>query len=84
MKAKLARIMGETMSKEQRAQELQELLKEEERRNKYLDRDLKVLKEQQFKRAQDIFKLRQEEKNIFAEISGGEVTTKNMGGKIHR
>ncbi|KAJ3295187.1 Coiled-coil domain-containing protein 39 [Borealophlyctis nickersoniae] len=84
MKEKLGFVMDETMSMEAKAQELQEILKQEELRNKELDRELKILREAQFKRSQDLFRMKQEEKNLSAEIAGGEAALKNLKSKIHR
>ncbi|TPX65201.1 hypothetical protein SpCBS45565_g05309 [Spizellomyces sp. 'palustris'] len=83
MKAKLVMVTDKTMSLEAKAQELQEILKQEELRSKELDRELKVLRESQFKRNQEVFRLKQEEKNLSAEIAGGEAALRNLKSKIH-
>ncbi|KAJ3076829.1 Coiled-coil domain-containing protein 39 [Podochytrium sp. JEL0797] len=84
MKEKLTRMMGDTMSMEAKAAELQDILHNEEARNKALDKEVKVLREQQFKRTQELFRLRQEEKNLTAEITGSEATLKNLNSTIHK
>ncbi|KAJ3177443.1 Coiled-coil domain-containing protein 39 [Geranomyces variabilis] len=84
MKTRLAMITNKTMTMEQKAQELAEILKQEEMRSKELDRELKVLREQQFKRNQEVFRLKQDEKDKGAEITGGEAALRNLKSKVHR
>ncbi|KAJ3193569.1 Coiled-coil domain-containing protein 39 [Irineochytrium annulatum] len=84
MRDKLARVTGDTMSLEAKANELQEILKAEEARSKDLDRELKIVRETHFKKNQELFRLRQEEKNIHAEITGGEAAIRNLKTTIHR
>ncbi|KAJ3117225.1 Coiled-coil domain-containing protein 39 [Phlyctochytrium bullatum] len=84
LKDKLAKVTGETMTLEAKAHELQEILKAEEYRSKEMDRDLKIIREQHFKKSQELFKLKQEEKNLQAEITGGEAALKNLKSTIHR
>ncbi|KAI9094650.1 hypothetical protein DFS34DRAFT_628586 [Phlyctochytrium arcticum] len=84
MKIRLAHAMDKTVSMEAKAQELQEILKQEEGKSKELDRELKILRETQFKRNQEVFRLKQEEKNLDAEIAGGEAALRNLKTKIQR
>ncbi|KAJ3398649.1 hypothetical protein CcCBS67573_g04288 [Chytriomyces confervae] len=83
-KDKLSRVTSTTLSLEAKAAELQEILRNEESRNKELDREIKILREQQFKRTQELFRLRQDEKNLTAEIAGSEATLKNLSSTVHR
>ncbi|KAJ3209310.1 Coiled-coil domain-containing protein 39 [Dinochytrium kinnereticum] len=84
LRDKLAKVTGETMSLEAKAHELQEILKAEEFRSKEMDRELKIIREQHFKKTQELFRLKQEEKNMQAEITGGEAALKNLRSTIHR
>lgn len=81
-KNKLAMVTSDTMSLEQKAQQLQEMIKQEESKNKELDRELKILRGIQFKQNQELFRLKQQEKNLSAEITGGEAAAKNLQSKI--
>jgi chromosome segregation ATPase len=65
----------------------------EEVKSKDLDRDLKLLREErkffgvsnsysEFKKNQDLFRLKQDEKNIDAEITGGQASSKTLRSKI--
>ncbi|KAJ3023472.1 Coiled-coil domain-containing protein 39 [Thoreauomyces humboldtii] len=84
MKVKLAHVTDKTMTMEQSAQELQEILKQEENRSRELDRELKVLRESQFKRNQEVFRLKQDEKDMSASLTGGEAALRNLKSKVHR
>ncbi|KAI8810779.1 hypothetical protein BJ742DRAFT_174806 [Cladochytrium replicatum] len=84
MKQKLMDVASDTMTLEAKSQQLQEILKEEEFRNKELDRELKLMREQHFKKSQELFKLKQEEKNLIAETVGGEAAIRNLKSKIHK
>ncbi len=49
-----------------------------------MDKQIKTLRESQFKQSQALFKLRQDEKNLSAEIIGGEAACRNMKSKMHK
>ncbi|KAJ3390261.1 Coiled-coil domain-containing protein 39 [Lobulomyces angularis] len=84
MKLKLADVSEGTMSMEAKALVLQNLLHQEELRSKELDRELKILREEQFKKSQELFKFKQEEKNLAAEIAGSEANSKSLSSKINK
>nr|KAJ3420255.1 Coiled-coil domain-containing protein 39 [Polyrhizophydium stewartii] len=88
LKEKLYRLDDETMTMEAKAEEipyqLQEMLRREELKDKELDRQIKMLRELQFKKSQELFKLRQDEKNMSAEILGGEAALRNLKTKINK
>ncbi|KAL3896675.1 MAG: hypothetical protein SGCHY_003920 [Lobulomycetales sp.] len=84
VKSQLAKVTDATISMEAKAQALQNMLRMEEVKSKELDRDLKLLREEQFKKNQELFRLKQEEKNIDAEITGGEASSKTLRSKISK
>eukprot|EP00842_Homolaphlyctis_polyrhiza_P005206 jgi/Hompol1/5687/HPOL_004624-RA len=84
LKQKLYSLDDETMTMEAKSEELQEMLRKEEAKDKDLDRQIKALRESQFKKSQELFKLRQDEKNLSAEIMGGEAALRNLKTKINR
>ena len=67
---------------EKRAKQLEELHLMEEQRGRAKDKELSDLRELQFKQSQELFKLRQDETNKMAEISGAQTANKNMASKI--
>ncbi|KAJ3274245.1 Coiled-coil domain-containing protein 39 [Terramyces sp. JEL0728] len=84
MLKRMANLDDETVSLGTRAEQLQEILNREKAKDKELDKQIKVLRETQFKQSQNLFKLRQEEKNLQAEIVGGEAASRNLKSKIHK
>lgn len=84
LKKKMGSLDDESVSLEARAEQLQELLDKEVQRDHELDKQIKALRETQFKQSQSLFKLRQEEKNLAAEIIGGEAACRNLKSKIHK
>ncbi|KAJ1334667.1 hypothetical protein BSLG_007822 [Batrachochytrium salamandrivorans] len=84
LKQKLYRIDNETMTIEAKSEEMLAMLKMEESKDKELDHQTKGLREAQFKKNKELFKLRQDEKNLNAEIIGGEAATRNLKTKINK
>ncbi|KAL5037279.1 hypothetical protein BDV3_006797 [Batrachochytrium dendrobatidis] len=84
MKQKRIHIDDDTMTMEAKSEEIQAILKQEEIKDKELDHQTKVLREAQFKKSQELFKYRQEEKNLAAEIVGGETSVRNLKTKINK
>ncbi|ORZ29269.1 hypothetical protein BCR44DRAFT_1140414 [Catenaria anguillulae PL171] len=84
LQAKLKQVMEKTGTKEEKAAELAEYLRQDEVRNKDLDKQIKALKDLTFKHNQDLFKLRQDEKTLHAEISGARAAIRNLTSKITR
>ncbi|KAJ3260491.1 Coiled-coil domain-containing protein 39 [Boothiomyces macroporosus] len=84
MLKRMADLDDETISLEARAEQLQDILNREKAKDKELDKQIKQLRETQFKQSQNLFKLRQEEKNLQAEIVGGEAANRNLKSKIHK
>jgi chromosome segregation ATPase len=84
LKKKMFTIDSETMSLEQKAEQLQELLKKDELKDRELVKTMKIVREIQFKKTQILFNLKKDEKNYETEIQGGEASIKNLSTKIQR
>jgi UDP-glucose:O-linked fucose beta-1,3-glucosyltransferase len=84
LKKKMHTIDSETMSLEQKAEQLQEMVKKDELKDKELVRKMKSIREIQFKKTQILFNMKKEEKNLETEIQGGEASIKNLSTKIQR
>ncbi|KNE64716.1 hypothetical protein AMAG_10067 [Allomyces macrogynus ATCC 38327] len=82
LQAKLKHVQHMTGTKAERAAELQEYLRQDEQHGKELDKKIKMLKEQGFRYNQELFRLRQDEKTLTAEISGAQVAVRNLTSKI--
>ena len=73
-----------TDSLDARAKQLESYHKQEELRNRSIDKELADLKQQIFKHSQEIFRLKQQESNLTSEINGSQAAAKNMQSKIHK
>ena len=65
------------------ASQLEEDLEQLEKSKKIVERQVVKLKEQMFKRSQELFEHRSKEANLIAEISGAQASAKNLNFKIH-
>ncbi len=84
LKSRMIDLDDDTVSLETRAEELQQLLDKELAHDKELDKQIKTVLEMQFKLSQVLFKFRQQEKNLAAEIVGGEAACRNLKSKINK
>lgn len=82
--SQLRNEFSRTDSLDQRAKQLEEYHKQEEARNKAMEKELTDLKQQTFKHSQDMFHLKQREANLLSEISGSSAASKNLQSKIHK
>lgn len=73
-----------TLSAEERAQQMDQMLSEEEATVKQLEKELSVMRERQFKHAQELFDLKRQETTMQAEIQGGRASVRNLRSKIHK
>lgn len=71
-----------TLSAEERALKMDELLEEEERRQKDIDYQLKYLRDLQFKKMQELHDNKVQERNTEAEIQGSQAALRNLSSKI--
>ena len=68
-----------TLSAEERAARMDELLEDEDKRQKEIDYQLKYLRDMQFKKMQELHDNRTEERNTEAEIQVGLVLNSDLG-----
>ncbi|KAI9221363.1 hypothetical protein BC828DRAFT_381204 [Blastocladiella britannica] len=80
--AKMKLVLVTTGTKEEKAAEIAEYLRQDEARAKALDKQIKTLKDQNFRHSQELFKLRQDEKTLQAEILGAAAALRNLASKI--
>merc|ERR1719163_907839 len=83
-KRELDRGAGQSDKVESRAKAAEEDLKGREVALKSADKQVSVYKEKMFKMSQSLFKRRQAEANMIAEISGSQASSKNLTDKIRR
>ncbi|CAD5118818.1 DgyrCDS7498 [Dimorphilus gyrociliatus] len=77
------KIAEETsMSAEERAQQMDKLLTEEERRQVQMKAELERLREQHFQKSEVLNKSKTTERNIDAEIQGSRATLRNLNAKL--
>ena len=63
---------------------MDEILSEKEATVKQLEKKLSILRETQFKHAQELFELKQKEASMQTEIQGGRASLRNLRSKIHK
>ena len=68
---KLKQATESTLSAEERATRMDEILREEELQQKELDAELKRLRELHFRKTQELYQARTDERNTEAEIQVG-------------
>ena len=73
-----------TLSAEERAQQMDQMLNDEEATVRQLEKELSALRERQFKHAQELFELKRQETTMQAEIQGGRASVRNLRSKIHK
>ena len=84
LQQELKKSTQKTLSSEERAQKMDEMLSQEEGTVRQLEKELSTLRERQFKHAQELFELKQKETTMQAEIQGGRASVRNLRSKIHK
>ena len=56
----------------------------EEQKLASLEKQIKLLKSEQFKKGQVLFGLREQEKELSSELAGGQAQSKNLGSKVNQ
>lgn len=84
IKERIRDVMELTGTKEEKAEQLLALVKREDQRGKELDKELKALKEFQFKRNQELHSFKTSEKQLTAELTGMKASVVNLSGKINQ
>lgn len=69
---------------EKEAQSAEDYVKSKEAELTAAEKELTSLKEKSFRKSQELFKLRQEEASLIAQISGSQAASKNLSSKIHK
>ncbi|KAG2422661.1 hypothetical protein HXX76_015898 [Chlamydomonas incerta] len=83
LKRKLENEFGNLDSMEAKASELEAMRRGEEARLKAILKEHELLKKEQYRRSQVLFDLRQKERELISEISGGQGQNKNLAARIH-
>lgn len=84
MGLELKRATQKTLSAEENAQKIDQILALEENNIGRLGKELSQLKEKHFARAQELFELRSKESSMEAELHGGKASLRNLGSKQHK
>ncbi|NWW33999.1 CCD39 protein, partial [Panurus biarmicus] len=81
---KLKLAIEETLSAEEKALRLEEILKEEERSVEEKENEMRQLKDLRFKKSQELKVQSDKEKIVLAEIEGGQKSLKNLKSRLHK
>ncbi len=81
MQQELKKSTKKTLSSEERAQNMDQILADEESRVAILEKEVVTLREKQFKHVQELFELKRKETTMQAEIHGGRAALRNLGSK---
>ncbi|KAK2144272.1 hypothetical protein LSH36_772g01071 [Paralvinella palmiformis] len=81
---KLKQVSESALSAEEQASRMDELLQQEEVHQKELDVELKRLRELHFRKTQELYQARTEERNTEAEIQGSRAAIRNLNSKINK
>ncbi|NXQ92155.1 CCD39 protein, partial [Nyctibius grandis] len=81
---KLKLVTEETLSSEDKALRMEEILKEEEKIVKEKETEINQLKELLFKRTRELKVQKDKEKCVLAEIEGSRTSLKNLKSRLHR
>ncbi|KAM9279337.1 LOW QUALITY PROTEIN: coiled-coil domain-containing protein 39 [Morus bassanus] len=81
---KLKLVTEETLSSEDKALRMEEILKEEEKIVKEKETEMNQLKELLFKKTQELKVQKDKEKCVVAEIEGSRTSLKNLKSRLHR
>ncbi|NWT50672.1 CCD39 protein, partial [Erythrocercus mccallii] len=81
---KLKLAIEETLSAEEKALRLEEILKEEEKSVEEKENEMRQLKDLFFKKSQELKVQSDKEKIVLAEIEGGQKLLKNLKSRLHK
>lgn len=84
MQLELKHATEKTLSTEDYAHKIDQVLAEEEHNVCRLEKELSNLKEKQFARVQELFELRRKDSSMEAELQGGKATLRNLNSKQHK
>lgn len=81
LKERISQLDSETLTLDQKAVKMQEMLDDEEERGRVLEKKMKAIREVQFKSNQNLFELKGREKSLENSIKGSQSALKNMKTK---
>ncbi|XP_066457641.1 coiled-coil domain-containing protein 39 [Eleutherodactylus coqui] len=81
---KLKLVTDSALSVEERAQRIEEMLKEQEKTVKDLEAQLKQIREQHFKKSQELHERKTKEKHTISEINGSQVSLRNLNSQLQK
>ncbi|XP_069812055.1 coiled-coil domain-containing protein 39-like, partial [Dendropsophus ebraccatus] len=81
---KLKLVTDSALSMEERAQRIDEMLKEQETTVKDLEAQLKQIREQHFKKSQELHEHKTKEKHMISEINGSQVSLRNLNSQLQK
>ncbi|NXB78217.1 CCD39 protein, partial [Donacobius atricapilla] len=84
LSCKLKLAIEETLSAEEKASRLEEILKEEEKSVEEKENEMRQLKDLLFKKSQELKVQSDKEKIVLAEIEGGQKSLKNLKSRLHK
>lgn len=73
-----------TLSAEERAARMDEMMQEEEKRQFEIETELKRLRDLQFRKTQELHDSQTKERNMEAEIQGSRAAGRNLNSKINK
>ncbi|XP_075717782.1 coiled-coil domain-containing protein 39 [Rhinoderma darwinii] len=81
---KLKLVTDSALSIEERAQRIEDMLKEQEKTVKDLEAQLKQIREQHFKKSQELHEHKTKEKHMISEINGSQVSLRNLNSQLQK
>ncbi|KAM9316555.1 coiled-coil domain-containing protein 39 [Gastrophryne carolinensis] len=81
---KLKVVTESALSVEERAQRMEEMLKEQEKTVRDLEAQLKLIREQHFKKSQELHEHKTKEKRVISEINGCQVSLRNLNSQLQK
>ncbi|XP_063772396.1 coiled-coil domain-containing protein 39 [Pseudophryne corroboree] len=81
---KLKLVTDSALSVEERAQRMEEMLKEQEKTVKDLEFQLKQVREQHFKTSQELHEHHTKEKQLLSEINGNQSSLRNLNSQLQK
>ncbi len=81
MQQELKKSTQKTLSSEERAQNMDQILVNEESRVVAMEKELALLRDKQFKHTQEVFELKQKDTIMQAEIQGSRAALRNLSSK---
>ncbi|XP_068137178.1 coiled-coil domain-containing protein 39 [Hyperolius riggenbachi] len=81
---KLKVVTDSALSVEERAQRIEEMLKDQEKTVKDLEAQLKHIREQHFKKSQELHEHKTKEKHMISEINGSQVSLRNLNSQLQK